>query len=576
MIIDSNLVIKSIKPSEIKYLNRDIYNFFGYDSGFINQSDLIIWIDKYSEDTKIQLYDGLIDMDLMEFGVYYISIIKYKDNDVNPLIKDFRFGTVIDTVFCGDEICIESNDTSIQISINKSKMDFELLKQTPFIAIYRNEQLIFYTHDEINNEDIKKILKERKFDGHLNNNAMLKNEYKFEKIIDENILEFFKKYELQSSVRNFYNGYLPFRDEIAYIEIYRFSEFYSIDLISNNEADELIEKIYSVKKAISRNNSDEFRLINISDIEFPSIISVSDKMKKIKTLIKRVSVTNASVILLGESGTGKSLIAKEIHLKSKRSSKPFININCASIPETLIESELFGYDEGAFTGAKKKGKIGYFEMANGGTLFLDEIAELPLSSQSRLLEVIQNKSFYRVGGNAKIFVDVRIIAATNQNLDKRIDEKTFRRDLFYRLNVFPITLPPLRQRKEDIEILSKKLLPKICARLEIEPLIISKKAIELLKTYDWPGNIRELENVLEQSAIMCDSKLIEEEHITLLSNNRLNQCENSLKSMVENYEKEIILSVLQECGKKKSKVCNKLSIPRTTLFDKMKKYGIED
>jgi Response regulator containing CheY-like receiver, AAA-type ATPase, and DNA-binding domains len=238
------------------------------------------------------------------------------------------------------------------------------------------------------------------------------------------------------------------------------------------------------------------------------IIGNSRKMQEVFELVTKVADTNASVLIFGESGTGKEGIAASIHNKSGRNSKPFITVNCGAIPETLIESELFGYEKGAFTGANAR-KVGRFDRAQGGTLFLDEIGELSLPLQVKILRVLQEKEFERVGGAALIKADVRIIAATNRNLEKMVDKGEFREDLLYRLKVIPIYLPPLRERKEDIPLLVDYFIDKYSKEINKGKLVIEKETLDLLKRYDFPGNIRELENLIERLIILSSSGVIE-------------------------------------------------------------------
>ncbi|MFL6517143.1 MAG: sigma-54 interaction domain-containing protein, partial [Bacillus sp. (in: firmicutes)] len=236
-----------------------------------------------------------------------------------------------------------------------------------------------------------------------------------------------------------------------------------------------------------------------SKYQFNDLIGKSSTFLATKKLAERISGSNSSVLLIGDSGTGKELFAHAIHNSSMRASLPFVAINCASIPEHLLESELFGYDDGAFTGAKKGGKKGQFEIANNGTLFLDEIGDMPLSMQSKLLRVLQEKEIQRVGGQKSIAVDVRIIAATHRDLEMLVEEGKFRQDLYYRLNVIKIEIPPLRERKEDIPLISQSLLKKLEGKFYRKGIELSTVVEERLMEHSWPGNIRELENVLERS-----------------------------------------------------------------------------
>ena len=240
---------------------------------------------------------------------------------------------------------------------------------------------------------------------------------------------------------------------------------------------------------------------------FPDIIGESLAMRGLLGLIKKVAPSDSTVLILGESGTGKELVATSIFQNSDRHNKPFIKLNCAAIPEQLLERELFIHEEGAFTGATKF-KPGKFDMANQGTIFLDEIGDMPLNLQSKILRVLQEKEFYRVGGSSTIKVDVRFIASTNQNLEKMVQEGQFREDLYYRLNVFTMHLPPLRERKEDIPLLARSLLGRIVERLGRPPIQISDAAMARLQAYHWPGNIRQLKNVIERAVVVGFSDVL--------------------------------------------------------------------
>src|SRR5881227_3351637 len=241
---------------------------------------------------------------------------------------------------------------------------------------------------------------------------------------------------------------------------------------------------------------------------FPRILGESEVMKRAVAETQRVAQTEATVLLLGESGTGKELFARAVHHLSSRRDRAFVAINCAAIPETLIENELFGHEKGSFTGATGR-QLGKFELADSGTIFLDEIGDLGLSVQSKILRVIQERRFDRIGGTATLDVDVRIICATNRALADDVKEGRFREDLFFRINVFPVTVPPLRARREDIDALSNFFLQKFARELKKPSLRISADAREALRAYDWPGNIRELENCIERAAILCDHATIE-------------------------------------------------------------------
>ena len=252
---------------------------------------------------------------------------------------------------------------------------------------------------------------------------------------------------------------------------------------------------------------------------FPRILGEHPAIIEVGRQIQRVAPTDVTVLLLGESGTGKELFARAIHQLSPRRGRPFVALSCAAIPETLIENELFGHEKGAYTGASSS-RMGRLEMADGGTLFLDEVGELPLAVQAKLLRVLQERAFERIGGNKTIEVDIRILAATNRDLRRGVAEKNFREDLYFRLSVVPIVIPPLRERATDIPVLAGHFLQRCCREAGRRPMTLSSGAMALLEAHDWPGNIRELENCLERAVIVADGDVIEREHLDLPSRRR--------------------------------------------------------
>jgi len=305
------------------------------------------------------------------------------------------------------------------------------------------------------------------------------------------------------------------------------------------------------------------------------IIGNSAALRQVAEMVNRVAGSNATVLLLGETGTGKELTARRVHERSPRAEKPFIAINCAALPETLLESELFGHEKGAFTGAHAT-KMGRFEMAEGGSLFLDEIGDISGSTQVKLLRVLQEKEFVRVGGTQTISTDVRIIAATNRDLRAAMQAKEFREDLYYRLNVFPISLPPLRQRREDIPLLVEHFTNIASTQLGCPEPEISDEAMALMASYNWPGNIRELQNVVERAVLLADGEPIARaqlprEIVGAEAGVETEKAESSLWG----YEKAMIVKALQESGWNQSKAARALGISRDNLRYRVKKYRIE-
>jgi formate hydrogenlyase transcriptional activator len=311
--------------------------------------------------------------------------------------------------------------------------------------------------------------------------------------------------------------------------------------------------------------------------KFDGIYGSSPALLQVLDNIEMVAATPVSVLILGESGTGKEMVAHNIHYLSSRKGKPFITVNCAALPAELIESELFGHEKGAFTGAVEK-RLGKFEMADGGTIFLDEVGEMPIESQVKLLRMLQEKEFEHVGGSKTIKVNVRVIAATNRNLEKEVSEGRFRLDLFYRLNVFPIELPPLRERPEDILILAQHFIAKSSKMMgRGQAPVLSKQAAQQLMTYNWPGNIRELQHLMERTIIRSKENVIQSIAIPA-SAMTTESSASAMQKTLEQIEAEHILKVLKSC---KGKVfglggaAEVLGLPPSTLTSRMKKLGIK-
>ena len=306
-----------------------------------------------------------------------------------------------------------------------------------------------------------------------------------------------------------------------------------------------------------------------------NMVGNSNAMHDVYRLIEQVANSNATVLIRGESGTGKDLVAHAVHYNSLRSEKPFVKVNCTALPETLLESELFGHEKGAFTGATDR-KKGRFELAQGGTIFLDEIGDFSLNLQVKLLRVIQFKEFERVGGSETIKANVRIVVATHKNLEEEIKSGLFREDLYYRINVFPIFLPPLRDRKNDVMLLADFFLEKLASDNAKSISRISTPAIEMLTSYHWPGNIRELENCMERAVLVCNADVIRSEHLppSLQMVKKSAGGSRSLTEMVENMEKEVITDSLKETGGHQRKTAANLGVTERILGYKIRKYNI--
>lgn len=350
------------------------------------------------------------------------------------------------------------------------------------------------------------------------------------------------------------------------------------------------EIILHVQKALERKKLDAENKYLRKQVEekfsFGNIIGKSPQIVKIFESITKIAPYTSSVLITGESGTGKELIAKAIHFNSSRKTKPFVAVNCGAIPADLLESELFGHKKGAFTGATSS-KRGLFEEANGGTLFLDEVADIPENSQVKLLRALQEEEIRPVGSNQTIKIDVRIISATEQNLKEKIRENTFRESLFYRLNVVHLKIPPLRERIQDVPLLTHHFLEKWGRKNRVSPLKIEPQALEILMAYSWPGNVRELENIIERTALMADGKIItadimpqsirmEHNDIQIAIPEDVFDLKKVNREISSRVEKELIKRALEKTNANRTKAAILLKISHRTLMYKLKEYNIDE
>ncbi len=353
---------------------------------------------------------------------------------------------------------------------------------------------------------------------------------------------------------------------------------YILKPIRINEILSKVERITQLNSLIKEN---EYLLSKLKQTyDFTNMIGKTEKIRKLFDLVKDVAATNTTVLIEGESGVGKELIANAIHYNSPRAKRPFVKVNCGVLAESLLESELFGHVRGAFTGAIRD-KIGRFEMANGGTLFLDEIGDISLNMQLKLLRVLQEGEFERVGGTETIKVDVRIIAATNKDLKKAMQEGTFRQDLYYRLNVIPIHVPPLRERREDIKYLTYHFMEKFNKIYGKNVTEITPEAMVILENYDYPGNIRELENLIERIIVLNKKNVITVKDLPENVRNYVGDFDTDkidfsrgFNQLVEDYEKNLILKALEQNKFNKVQTAKMLQMNRSTLISKLKKYQI--
>jgi two-component system response regulator HydG len=326
------------------------------------------------------------------------------------------------------------------------------------------------------------------------------------------------------------------------------------------------------------------------DADFGNIKGSSEAMQQVFATVRKVAATDSTVLITGESGTGKELIARALHDSSRRKGGPFIRVNCGALAETLLESEMFGHEKGAFTGASRR-KLGRFELADSGTIFLDEIGEIGPALQLKLLRVLQEREFERVGGEETLSVDVRVVAATNQDLQTRVKEGTFREDLYYRLHIVPFQLPPLRERPADIGELARHFLKKLAKRTGKEISDLTPEAMEILEKYNWPGNVRELENVIEQAMVFADGDVLEDQDLpsnlcksefsasTLTQDSdgslKISLSGGSLPQLLDEVERTLVTQAYNRAGKVKTETARALGIKTSALYYKLEKYGIE-
>lgn len=343
-----------------------------------------------------------------------------------------------------------------------------------------------------------------------------------------------------------------------------------------NELEELHNKIKNFEEEIKRYKG-ELEKLNKASYSFENIIGSSAKTFEAKKLAMKASLTDSNILLIAESGTGKEIFSHAIHKNSKRCYGPFVKVNCAAIPRELLESELFGYEDGAFTGAKKGGKIGKFELADSGTIFLDEIGDMPLEMQAKLLRVIQEREIEKIGRSSPKKVDVRIIAATNKNLEELVLQGKFREDLYYRLNVITINLPPLRERKRDIIDLANYYLNQFSIKYNKNIESFSKEALKYLVDYDWPGNIRELMNVIERAVnIIDEEKIIGIQHLPNKIVSERRGIIKPLDEILSEIEKMAIIDALKIANGNKTEAAKLLKVSRTTFYEKLAKYKLEN
>ena len=598
IVIDNNGIIQ-IYNKKAKEIFGIVYNQqISHGVGKINKGDIVI-----IGDNSLGRDDGNLDRESLESlgikdnnieqGDAILAIGVFQQKGISPIYKYLKSGNMEDTLklktkYLGIDLgaIIDFANRIITIEVNEEKFSMNYINAIGHMVILdgKTNKLKFYQAQgyTARGESIADLLMGSEYRAKGENSNILN-------VIGKNIFEIHKG---SSTIKEFYK--VAKGENISYID--EFKEINGIPTMCTLipvDKDEIrigaalkVEDISEIKHIIRERDK---ALLDLEKMEnqlkekkvfrkaFPNIVGDSKEIEHVKRLALKAAKTNSTILILGESGTGKTILAKGIHENSRFKDNPFIHVNCGAIPTTLLESELFGYEKGAFTGANKEGKIGFFEMANDGTIFLDEIGDIPTNLQVKLLQVLQEKSFYRVGGTEKIDVNLRIIAATNKNLEEEMMGGKFREDLYYRINVFPILIPPLRERIEDIYSLVDILLPKICNEIGIDTKRISAEALNLLTRYNWPGNVRELENILERAINLSESNTILSKHITLdIKEEKSNTKEiTPLREAVNLCEKNTIKRALSIYKGNKKKAMEALEISKTTFYDKLKRYEID-
>ncbi len=545
--IEEGRSIGCVRNSVIKFARNEWQYVRWFTEGQLQFNDLVITIQPIHNGCAVD-----------------VAIRCWGNNDIIPVEKEIpcNGGEEFATIVSGNKIEIKELNGIIKITANHQSRDFKLDKSLIVLAV-RLGKVVFFSNDK-NQTD--KALKGGMFSAYIDREKTIYLDEFFEKEMVNALISLTadnpKAYANKGGQKVCLERH--FVNEHQGGELYSVGDVEDYFQLMKDDFDTYNKLYYENELKLHENQLDNVaRLKGFGQ----NILEINQKFEK-------VCHKNVTIVLTGESGTGKTYFAKQIHNNSKRSGEPFISVNCAAIAPNLIESELFGYEDGAFTGAKKGGKPGYFEMANGGTLFLDEISELPTLLQGKLLEVLQENTFYRVGGTKKISVDIRLIVATNKNLEKMVQDGLFREDLYYRINVFPIHLPPLRERTQDMYSIIEDTLPIICRRLDMEVPLINHEAMMEIQRYSWPGNIRELENVLEKAAVMSENNVIKKEDIVIGNTAKGGQVAKTLKEKVNEYEKIVITEAYERFDGNRKKMEEYLGISKTNLFEKIHKYGL--
>lgn len=593
--VDRDRIIRSCNRVA-KEITGIIFNaHYNHDAGSLNEGDIVVLADNMlgGDDGELTGEDldllNIKDKDI-KHGDVLLAVGVYKNGNIHPEYKymrnrNFTSNLRLDTNYLGMHIVasvdLQKKETLIEVNDSVYRLGYYNTVCNMVIIDGTTGAVKFFQAKgySVRNEDPGKILRGDRW--HKKTTEILDVDVsgrRFLDLFDESALSqiLFAVLDGQSegvnnrlyeiNRRPFVCNVVPWYDDGEQTPVGAFLMLQDAQNLEHmvNDRNEIIKQMEASKEEHDPLPPDAPEGI------FEGFAGKSSKTKEVKYMAWKASKGRFNVIITGESGTGKSKLAREIHMASNPDA-PFVEVNCNAIAPTLFESELFGYVGGAFTGAKNEGKLGFFEAADKGTIFLDEIGEIPLDIQVKLLHVLQNKIIYRVGSSKPIKVDVRVIAATNKNLEEEVEMGKFRQDLFYRINVFPIEIPPIRERKGDLYLLINQILKSVCENYGLEQKQFSGEAIQKMIVYNWPGNVRELENAIERAVTLCDSNIIYPEHLRIGKG----EIPTTLKGMMEKEEERILEMTLLKYNGDKQKAMKELEVSKTAFYEKLKKYNIK-
>ena len=599
LIIDDSYRINCANTHAKEIMGVVLNNEKRHPAGSIKPGDIVIICDNALGDDD----GGMIPEDLKCINVndpnisksdLFIGVGVYKSEEIQPQYKYFHNSALavnldLNTNYLGFDISANINvaDSNMTIKVNELEFHMSFFTSIGNIVIIDGEtgSIKFYQDRgyTIRKESLKEILDGKVYaEKESGNNSLDIIGAEFNDIAEYDVLTDTIVEVLSGNAGPVVDQFFEINKRLMLCSIAPLETGGNIDGVilrieDASSLEELMNYRNYVLEQIEKRQDKQIDFQSWNDRDpFPGFSGNSRTIREVKYLAEKAAKSKVNVLITGDSGTGKSKLAGEIHHAYNQES-PFIEVNCASIPQSLFESELFGYVGGAFTGALEKGRQGYFEMADGGTLFLDEIGEIPIETQVKLLQALQKKKIFRLGSASPIDVDVRVIAATNIDLSEAVKSGRFRQDLYYRLNVFPINIPPLQDRKSDIYVMVNAILKRICEDYHISTKQLSAASLRKILRYSWPGNVRELENILERAVTICDGQIILPEYINILNDESEYNDPGSLtlKEILESTTKQAIEETLLKCGGNKTKAMAILNISKSTFYEHLNRYGLK-